>query len=193
MSEGKVSSVRWKGENWEYIQEMDIAPSRWANEKMAEERRTAGLTRRDRLERELGELREERQRKERLANELADKEAEIERKLKEYENNIEQEVEDAIKGLDWITRVHPDLRTDKEQMRAVIKNTGLRHSLLVDLCESVDIHYGELLGECYTVLTEEMGVPYEDIYSHPLYDESAGEELTSEEEGQVRAFLREQL
>lgn len=188
----KKSSIRWTDENLEYINEMIDNVNGYVNELVARERRSAGLTRREQLQRELAELREERQRKQRLVDELADREAELEHQLDEYAGNIEQELEDYVEGISWITRVHPDLRRDKEHMSVVLRKTGLRHSLLVELVEAVDIHYSELLTQQVDAL-EARGIPYEELSSHPLYDEEAGDELTDEEEDQVREFLRDQL
>jgi hypothetical protein len=185
----KVTSVRISDENLEYCDEMGIKPSAYINEKLDEDRASAGLTRREQLERELAQVREERSRKKRTIDDLEDKASEIEQQLEEYQGTQEREIEDALEGLHWLTRVHPDLRPVKEYTAVVRKKTGLRHSLLVDLCDSVDIHYAELLGSNVEEL-DNRGVERGELYSHELYDEPAGDELTSDEEEAIRAFLR---
>jgi len=185
---GKRTSVYLSEENWEYKEEMGISISTYVNEKFDEDRRTAGLTKREQLERELAEVREEYNRKSRAADELADKKAELEKHLGNYEDNKEQEVEDALDALNWIVRIHPELRSDKESMSIVINKTGLRHSLLVDLCDEVDIHFCDLLSNQMDEL-EERGIGYDDRDSHELYDEDAGQKLTDDEREQAREFL----
>lgn len=185
---GKRTSVYLSEKNWEYKEEMGISVSTYVNEKLDEDRRTAGLTKREQLERELAEVREEYNRKSRAADELADKKAELEKHLGNYEDNKEQEVEDALDALNWIVRIHPELRSDKENMSIVINKTGLRHSLLVDLCDEVDIHFCDLLSNQMDEL-EERGIGYDDRDSHELYDEDAGQKLTDDEREQAREFL----
>jgi seryl-tRNA synthetase len=185
---GKRTSVYLSKENWEYKEEMGISISTYVNEKLDEDRRTAGLTKRKQLERELAEVREEYNRKSRAADELADKKAELKKQLGNYEDNKEQEVEDALDALNWIVRVHPELRSEKENMSIVINKTGLRHSLLVDLCDEVDIHFCDLLSNQMDEL-EERGIGYDDRNSHELYDEDAGQKLTDDEREQAREFL----
>jgi seryl-tRNA synthetase len=185
---GKRTSVYLSKENWEYKEEMGISISTYVNEKLDEDRRTAGLTKREQLERELAEVREEYNRKSRAADELADKKAELKKQLGNYEDNKEQEVEDALDALNWIVRVHPELRSEKENMSIVINKTGLRHSLLVDLCDEVDIHFCDLLSNQMDEL-EERGIGYDDRNSHELYDEDAGQKLTDDEREQAREFL----
>ena len=188
----KPTSVRLSDENAEYVAEMGISPSTYINQKLDEDRAYAGLTRREQLERELAEAREERSRKQRAVDELEDSVAELEEKLSDYKGTVDQELDDAIEGLHWLTRVHPELRGSKEHMDVVIRKTGFRHSLLVDLCNEVDIHYGELMAPQYEDL-ESRGIGFDEREDHEMYDAEAGEELTTEEEEQVREWLRANL
>lgn len=186
----RPTSVRLSDENADYVDEMDISPSTYINSKLDEDRRTAGLTKKQKLERELAELREERNRKERKAAEIAEQVDELEGQLESYSQNKEKEIEDAIEGLHWITRVHPAARADKQAMHTVLSKTGLRWHIIKDLVDSVDIHFCKVVGQV-TERYDEFGV--DEPKNHLLYDDEAGIGLTAAEEELVREFLLEQF
>lgn len=184
----KTTSFRPPEDVAEYLEEMVDNKSEYIIGLIRDEMRTRGLTRREKLERELAEIQEEHNRKTRAAEELAERKAALEKKLGNYAEDKEQEVEDALDELDWLIRVHPELRREKEHMETVISKTGLRQNVLVNLCDEVDIHYCDLLTNQIDVL-DERGIGYDELKEHRLHDENAGQELTDEEREQARAFL----
>jgi uncharacterized FlaG/YvyC family protein len=187
-----TTSIRWTKENREYVDEMIDNVNGYINDLVARERRTASLTRREKLERELAEVREERARKEKSLDDLELTESELKNKLENHTENVEARIDSIVDGLGIVTIVHPRLRGDKEWMTMVRNKTGVKHSVLVDLCESVDIH-------CHDVPLkqiehfDEQGVSWEDLCNHPLYDDEKGRELTEAEEDEVREWLQTEL
>lgn len=186
----KTTSFRPPEDVAEYLDEMVDNKSEYIIGLIRDEMRTRGLTRREKLERELAEIQEEHNRKTRAAEELAERKAALEKKLGNYAADKEQEVEDALVELDWLVRVHPAFRGDKAHMSTVIRKTGIPHTTLVKLCDEVDIHYCDLLTNQIDAL-EEIGIGYDELDDHRLHDEEAGQELTDEEREQARAFLLE--
>lgn len=187
-----TTSIRWTNENQEYVDEMIDNVNGYVNELVARERRAAGLTRREQLERELAEIRDKRARKERSLDELELAEAELKNKIEDYTQDLEGRIEEIIDDLGIVTMVHPYLRGDKKWMEMVRNKTGLRHSVLANLCDSVDIHCHNIpLNQAEHF--EEQGVPWEDLCNHSLYDNEKGRNLTDDEEEEVRQWLWEHL
>lgn len=188
----KNSSIRWTADNAEYLDEMVDNVNGYINDLVARERRTASLTRREKLERELAEVREERARKAKSLESLELTESELKNKLENHTENVEARIDSIVDGLGIVTIVHPTLRGDKEWMTMVRNKTGLKHSVLVDLCDSVDIHCQDVpLNQIEHF--DEQGVSWEDLCSHPLYDDEKGRDLTEAEEEEVRQWLENEL
>ncbi|QPV64498.1 hypothetical protein I7X12_07770 [Halosimplex litoreum] len=155
---------------------------------------TRGLTRREKLESELAEIRDEKRKVSRRLDDLEDDEQRVQQELEQYTGKLDTRISEVVDGLDWLTRVHPELRPHKEYTEVVRKKTGLNHSMLVDLCEAVDVHYsaGDVLNQHRDEL-DDRGIGFDELDEHPLHDAEAGDKLTEDEIEAVSEYLQQVL
>lgn len=191
MSEKHPVSFRAPDDINEYLDNLVDNKSEYVINLIKQDMRTRGLTRREKLEEELAELRDEKRKVSRRLDSIKEDEERLQTELENYRDNIDARVDDIIDSLGAITVVPPQLRDDKDTMANVIRKTGLDFNTLVDLCGTIDLHFS-FVGEHNFEKLVRMGL--EDYTDHELYQpDNEHMTLTDDEQEQVREYLRENL